>query len=133
MKFLAAFALTAFTLSSYVGAEDKKGEKPIKADVTVKDDDKKGTAKVGQTVEFQVQYPVVPPFPSDFKVTVDGKEMKHEARTTPVQVGGKTVVGAQNQSIYVKFDKPGKKKVVIEWKKGKDDAKKEIEVEVTEK
>jgi hypothetical protein len=131
MRFFATFAFTTLLLTGVAGtrADEETGKAP-KADVTIKDKAKTGSAKVGQLVEFQVQYPVVPPFPTDFKLTVNGKEMKHEARTTPVLRDGRPVVGVQNKSLYARFEEAGMKKVVIEWKKGDDTSKREVELDV---
>lgn len=132
MRFVAAFAFTALLLTgaAVTRADEKETGKAPKADVTIKDKAKTGSAKVGQLVEFQVQYPVVPPFPTDFKLSVDGKAVKHEARTTPVLKDGRPLVGVQNKSLYARFEEAGVKKVVIEWKKGDETDKREIELDV---
>jgi len=135
---IAAAMMFALAVGSFTGAaEDKKpadkdGEKPIKADVIVKHDATAGKAKAGEAVGIDVQYPVVPPFPTDFTVTVDGKKVKFDQRKTPVTVNGKPVVGVSNNTVYFKVEGKGKQKVVIEYKKGDDKLKREVELEVVE-
>ncbi|MCE9564035.1 MAG: hypothetical protein K8U57_18485 [Planctomycetes bacterium] len=135
---IATALMFTFAAVTFAGAaEDKKpadkdGEKPIKADVLIKHDATAGKAKAGEVVGIDVQYPVAPPFPSDFSVTVDGKKVKFDQRKTPVTVNGKPVVGVANNTVYFKAEGKGKQKVVIEYKKGDEKVKREVELEVAE-
>lgn len=115
-----------------LSGEESDEDQPIKADVLIKDDDKGGKAKVGQTVGVDIQYAVVPPFPGDFKVTIDGKAVASEDRVTPVLVGGRRVVGVQNTTVYFRAAGKGKQKVVVEYKRGSDTQKRDVELEVTQ-
>lgn len=127
MTRLLGVVAVAFATAFLTAADD---EKAIKADVTIGNDAKTGTAKAGQMVEIQVQYPVVPPFPSDFNVTVDGKKVKFQERNTQVLRDGRPMIGVTNRSIYLTAEGNGKQKVVIEYKKGTETMKKEVELTV---
>lgn len=110
---------------------DKKEEEPAKADVIVKDGDKSATAKPGQVVQVEVKYPVIPPFPDGFVVKVDGKKVDSKTFVGVVlSPEGKPVVGVGLKLVQFKAAGAGKQKVVVEYKKGKDDAKFEIDLEI---
>jgi len=110
-----------------VGAEEKKAPK---ADVVVKKGEKIAKAKSGETVEVQVDYPVVPPFPEKLEVKVDGKKVEAKEYSARVLVDGKPVVGVGRKVIQFKATGDGKQKVVVEYKKGDATEKVEIELEV---
>jgi hypothetical protein len=137
LRVLIALMLGVAVVSFAGATEDKKpvekeSEKPFKADVIIKHDATTGKAKAGEVVGIDVQHVVAPPFPSDFSLAVDGKKVKFEQRVTPVLLNGKPVVGVQNNTIYFKAEGKGKQKVVIEYKKGDEKLKREVELEVAE-
>jgi hypothetical protein len=136
MKKLLALALLCLALPVVVRAEDKKDaeKEPIKSDVVINQDDKGGTAKVGQTVEIQLKNPVVAPQyrVKDLKVTVSGKALdpKSEVRHTVPMKDGKPLIGGGFESIYVKAAEKGQGKVKVEYQKGDEKYTHEYEIEV---
>jgi hypothetical protein len=117
-------------------AGDKKGgeKAAIKSDVVIEQDDKGGTAKVGETVEIKIKSPVVAPQyrVKDVKVTVSGAALDKEAevRHTVPMKDGKPLIGGGFESIYVKAKEKGTAKVKVEYKKGDDTHTHEYEIEV---
>ena len=65
----AAFVVPMIFLVGAIRAEDKKP--PAKSDVVVKEGDRSGKAKVGQSIELQLSN-TPPPASADIKVKVDG-------------------------------------------------------------
>lgn len=127
MSFLSTVVLSVCVLAG-ADTDDKPTFTP---DVVVKSDDKTGTAKPGQLVEFQVQHAVAPPFPSDFTLKVNGKAMKAVVLPSAVKgPKGETVIGVGNNSTYFTFETAGKRTVVIGWKSGDKMMTKEISLEV---
>jgi len=113
-------------------ADDKNAEKKApKAEVVVLDDDKVASAKSGQTVEVQVQFAVVPPFPDKFEVTVGGRRVKSSVYRGQVMIGGKPVVGSGLKLVQFKAEGEGKQKVVVEYKKDDDTIKRKVELTLT--
>jgi hypothetical protein len=125
----AAVAFTAFSIST-TSADDKEGKAP-KADVVIGTKAKAGKAKDGQVVEVQVQYPVVPPFPDNFVVKVDGKMVDSKTYSGSVTKDGKPVVGVGLKLVQFKAAGEGKQHVVVEYKKGDAAEKREVELTVT--
>lgn len=103
----------------------------IKADVNLKPGGKALKAKVGQIVEVQVQYAVAPPFPSDFKVEIGGKEISHSESQAPVLIGGVPVVGSSLICIRFPVTQKGSQKAMIQYQHG-GPAKIEVKLEVAE-
>jgi len=137
-KFLKAicFGVLAVCISGgLTQADDKKNdgkeEKAPKADIVIGKDAKAGKAKAGGVVEVQLQFPVAPPFPDNFEVTVDGKKVDSKTYGGVVTKDGKPVIGVGLKLVQFKAAGDGKQKVVVSYQKGKDKETKEIELEVT--
>jgi hypothetical protein len=103
----------------------------IKADAVVKHGEATGKAKVGQIVEIQIQYPVVPPFPSDFEVQIDGKTIPHSESTGAVLVGGQPVVGVNLNCIRFPVKTGGKQAVTVKYKRGNDTLTTDVKLDVS--
>lgn len=134
--FLKALSYSVLAVSLSAGlalGDDKKNEdKAPKADVVIGKDAKSGKAKAGDTVEVQLQFPVAPPFPDGFEVTIDGKKVESKTYSGVVTTkDGKPVIGVSLKLVQFKAAGDGKQKVVVSYQKGKDKETKEVELEVT--
>jgi hypothetical protein len=136
MKTLLAFALLCVAVPAVAAADDKKeGDKdPIKSDVVIEQDDKGGTATVGQMIEIKIKSPVVAPKyrVKDVKATVSGKALdsKVEVRHTVPMKDGKPLIGGGFESVYIKAAEKGKTTVKVEYMKGDEKVTREYEIEV---
>lgn len=110
-----------------------QGEKVvwIKSDVVVKNGETTGKAKVGQIVEIQVQYPVVPPFPSDFEVKIDGKTVPLSETSAPVLVNGRPVTGAGLKCVRFPVETNGQLTVTVNYKRGNDKLTTDVKLDVS--
>jgi hypothetical protein len=125
-----AMTFSLANLSSVV-SDDKEDDMSPKADVVIKNDETSGKAKAGDLVEVQIRYPIAPPFPDEFEVTVDGKKVDSDVSSGVETKNGKPLVGVGLALIQFKAEGSGKEKVVVSYLKGKETIKKEIELEVT--
>ena len=106
-------------------------EKPMKADVTVKDGDSSAVLKAGQTVEIEIATPARPPFPKDFQVTAGGKNVKFEVRDKPnVDPMGFPKLGGKLKAIYFTPTEAGKINLVVKYQKGDKAETREYNLEV---
>lgn len=105
-------------------------------EVSVKDGKKEVEAKVGDLLQFELGYAVVPDqMVSELKFEVSGKGLKHVATVSVPKrgEGGQVVVGAMAIAGFVRADKPGDYavKIVPRMTNGKDGTKSEFKVKVT--
>jgi hypothetical protein len=118
---LACCVVTAFSLGAYAG------------DVAVKDGDKSGKAKVGDTVEIQISNPALAKMKEKFKVEANpGKILGKATITDEVHKApnGQPMAGGGYKSIKMKTDAKGKTKVKVSWEQDGKAESREIETTI---
>ena len=113
--------------------------KDVKADVSIKQDDKMAMAKVGSIVEIKLDNTPAgssstPTGIADLKVIVDNTKViqdKHDEHDTfGMTIDGKSKASSRVKSVYLYPSSEGKSKVTIEFKKGGKAEKHEYVIEV---
>lgn len=103
------------------------------ADVVVKDGDKTGKAKVGDTVDIQISNPALAKMKEKFKAeakpdkTLGKATMSDEVHKSP---DGKPLSGGGYKSIKMKAEAKGKTKVKVSWEQDGKAENREIDITV---
>lgn len=132
--FLVAAAMIAAACSPVAAADPEKVGSLI--EVSLKDGKKEVEAKVGDLLQFELGYAVVPDqMVSELKFELSGKGLKHVATASVPKRAeeGQVVIGVMAIAGFIRADKPGEYtvKIVPRMANGKDGAKSEFKVKVT--
>jgi hypothetical protein len=122
----------AMIVVSLLAVKGRAGDtKPIKSDVTIKQDDKMANAKVGDVVELRLDSPPAgsPDALTGLTVSIEKNKVlmdKYQERDTT----GAAKAKGGFKSIYVYPAAEGKAKVTVEYKKGGKTQKRDYEIQV---
>jgi len=103
------------------------------ADVVVKDGDKTGKAKIGDTVDIQISNPALAKMKEKFKAEtkpdkiLGTAKLSDEVHKSP---DGKPMSGGGYKSIKMKAEAKGKTKVKVSWEQDGKAESREIEITV---
>jgi hypothetical protein len=95
---------------------DQEKERPIKADVVIKGDDKVAAAKVGQVIEVQIADRLADPGQlKELKVSITGAALSENYQERDVTDMAKDALSQGRKCVYVKAERAGEGKVKVEY------------------